>query len=529
MNAVLSVVAGALRGRRYPLDPERTFSIGRSPSADLQVDDPNVSRVHCRLQFTQRHWEILDLKSSNGTFVNGHRVERQPLALGDRIRLGGLELEFVAAREEWDTPETTAPGAQLRMVAELPRPESRTLRVRIEDHDSGLLARSGPAEPDKRAVSRLQEQLEAVYQLSSLIHAERDLDTIFTLATETILQVSGASRAAVLMADGDGTPQPRSVRVRRGANMRGEFAVSRTIVEETLRQGVSLLSTDAGNDERFRSGESISLQGIKSVMCVPVRAGGRNTGVIYVDHTAVLDSFGEADLRLLAAIGKQVGVAIERARLVADLQGLFVGVIHTLVATIEAKDLYTKGHSQRVTAYALVLCREMGLDREQRQAVELAGLLHDVGKIGIPEAILNKPDKLTAEEAAVIRTHPAKGADIIRNIANIERLVSMDRIVSAVRHHHETFDGRGYPDGLAGADIPLEARLLAVTDTYDAITSDRPYRKGGRPERAISEIVGNRGTQFDPECVDAFEAALAAGRFTEAGGGLDPFRLRRED
>jgi putative nucleotidyltransferase with HDIG domain len=401
--------------------------------------------------------------------------------------------------------------------------------VRIDDHDSGLLPRAPAVSAGERAVARLQDQLEAVYQLSSLIHAERDLDTIFTLATETILHVTGASRAAVLMADGDGVPQPRSVRVRRGANIRGEFAVSRTIVEETLRQGISLLSTDAGADERFRAGESISLQGIKSVMCVPVRSGGRNTGAIYVDHTAVLDTFGEADLRLLASIGKQVGVAIERARLISDLQGLFVGVIHTLVATIEAKDPYTKGHSQRVTAYALVLARELGLDREQRQAVELAGLLHDVGKIGIPEAILNKPDKLCAEEAAVIRTHPAKGADIIRNIANIERLVSMDCIVSAVRHHHETFDGRGYPDGLAGVEIPLEARLLAVADTYDAITSDRPYRKGGSPERAASEIIGNRGTQFDPECADAFEAALAAGRLADAARELDSFRLRRDD
>jgi predicted component of type VI protein secretion system len=154
MNAVLSVVAGALRGRRYPLDPERAFSIGRSPSTDLQVDDPNVSRVHCRIQFHERRWEIQDLKSSNGTFVNGHRVERQPLAFGDRIRLGGLEIEFVAAREDWDSPDVTAPGTQLRMVAELPRPESRTQRVRIDGHAAGL---QPPAEAPEPRVSDVKQ------------------------------------------------------------------------------------------------------------------------------------------------------------------------------------------------------------------------------------------------------------------------------------------------------------------------------------------------------------------------------------
>jgi HD-GYP domain-containing protein (c-di-GMP phosphodiesterase class II) len=526
MQAELLAVSGPFRGQRFRLDPARQYSLGRSTNAEIPIEDQNVSRVHCRFEFRDGEWFVFDLDSSNGTYVNGERVRSRRLLIGDQVRLGACLLEFGEPSEVTDRGKVPT----LRLTADQPRPDSRTVRVRFDDRDSSLVKASPegqPASVDQAAAARVQGQLEALYGLSNVIHAIRDLETIFTLATETILEISRAARSAILMVDETGGPPlPKAVRVRRGTRSSEEFAVSRTIVEETLRQGVSLLSTDAMSDERFRAGTSIMMQGIKSVMCVPMRAAGKTTGVIYVDNTSILDSFNEGDLRLLAAIGKQVGVAIERARLLSDLQDLFVGLIHTLVATIEAKDPYTKGHSERVTRYALVLARELGLDADTCLAVELVGLLHDVGKIGIPEAILNKAGPLNPEEVGVIRTHPAKGADIIRNIHNIDRLVSMDTIVAGVRHHHEEFDGSGYPDTLRGEAIPMVSRILTIADTYDAVTSDRPYRKGGDKEKAAREIRENSGSQFDPQCVQAFEITLASGKFEEAAKIPTVFHLR---
>jgi putative nucleotidyltransferase with HDIG domain len=176
--------------------------------------------------------------------------------------------------------------------------------------------------------------------------------------------------------------------------------------------------------------------------------------------------------------------------------------VRCLVAAIDAKDKYTKGHSERVTFYALNVAREMRLTEKQTLEVYLAGLLHDIGKIGIEEKILNKKGALTQKEFDQVRLHPIRGVGIIRNIKNI------DSIINAALHHHERFDGTGYPSGLKETGIPLASRLLAVADAYDAMTSDRPYRKRMTQKHAMREIQNHSGTQFSPEVADAFLQAL---------------------
>jgi putative nucleotidyltransferase with HDIG domain len=193
-----------------------------------------------------------------------------------------------------------------------------------------------------------------------------------------------------------------------------------------------------------------------------------------------------------------VAVAIENAKLYKDLRELFLGTVASLAEVIDAKSPYTHGHSIRVSNYAKEIANEMGLIKEEQETIELAGLLHDVGKIGVSEEIINKPGRLTDEEYGEMKKHPSIGADII------EKVKALKSIIPGVRHHQERYDGRGYPDGIKGNEIPLIARILAVADTFDAMTSDRPYRKRFEDEFALSEINKCAGTQFDPIIADAF-------------------------
>jgi putative nucleotidyltransferase with HDIG domain len=176
--------------------------------------------------------------------------------------------------------------------------------------------------------------------------------------------------------------------------------------------------------------------------------------------------------------------------------------VESLNATVDAKDPYTAGHSQRVQRIAIALGEELGLGREQLEILRFAGLFHDIGKIGVPDAILTKPDRLTELEFEIVKRHPDDGARIVG------RLHQLDAVVPAVLHHHERWDGKGYPHGLHGDGIPLEAAIVGLADAVDAMTTDRPYSAARSLEEATDEVVRNRGTQFAPAVVDAFVALV---------------------
>lgn len=194
--------------------------------------------------------------------------------------------------------------------------------------------------------------------------------------------------------------------------------------------------------------------------------------------------------------------------LAAQLEHANIATVEALAAAVDAKDPYTRGHSQRVSAYAVAIAHALGLSTGDVARVRLAGLLHDVGKIGVPDAILTKPFKLSEEEITIIRTHPAIGEHMLSAVPFLRD------ILPAVRHHHERWDGRGYPDGLAGASIPHDAAILMVADSFDAMTSSRTYRPALPLEEACRRVREDSGTQFDPRIVDAFEQALADGALT---------------
>jgi len=193
----------------------------------------------------------------------------------------------------------------------------------------------------------------------------------------------------------------------------------------------------------------------------------------------------------------------DNARLYAALERGYLDTIRALASAIDAKDPYTRGHSERVSRLAVEIGRELRLQDDVLRALEFGGILHDVGKIGIPEQVLLKPARLTPEEYAVVKSHALIGAEIVEGVEFLQAARP------AIRHHHERWDGQGYPDGLAGEDIPLIARILNAADTWDACTSERPYHRAASEPEAISMLASGRGAQLDPAVHDAFLRVVA--------------------
>jgi HD-GYP domain-containing protein (c-di-GMP phosphodiesterase class II) len=214
--------------------------------------------------------------------------------------------------------------------------------------------------------------------------------------------------------------------------------------------------------------------------------------------------FGERELRLLGGLAHQARLAIANASSFEGLQHAFVSTVEALANALEANDEYTSTHARYITDLALGVGRELALDEATLKRLELGALLHDIGKIGIPSDILRKPGRLTAEERTVMETHPTLGERII---APIDRL---QEVRSIVRHCHERWDGRGYPDQFAAEEIPLESRIIFVCDAYHAMTSDRPYRRRLTPHVAQRRLAEGAGTQFDPQVVEACLRVLSA-------------------
>ncbi|MEJ5363729.1 MAG: HD domain-containing phosphohydrolase [Desulfosoma sp.] len=210
---------------------------------------------------------------------------------------------------------------------------------------------------------------------------------------------------------------------------------------------------------------------------------------------------------LLDFLVKKAALAVENMALYESLISNFYGILRSLVNALEAKDPYTGKHSERVTQLAVELAKEMNIGETHIEILNTVGYLHDIGKIGMPDEILNKPGALTGEEYEIVKRHPVIGESIIKDLG----LGTEERAI--IRHHHERWDGRGYPDKLAGRDIPLLARIVAVADAFDAMTSKRAYRDSLPLEKAVAEIVNNRNKQFDPDVVDAFLSSLAKKSF----------------
>ncbi|MDP7574371.1 MAG: HD-GYP domain-containing protein, partial [Phycisphaerales bacterium] len=251
----------------------------------------------------------------------------------------------------------------------------------------------------------------------------------------------------------------------------------------------------------------------------PIGRDGRILGLLVAgDKEGPDGSPSSVDMKLLAAASAHIAIHLENAGLFDDMNTMFLGMLEAITASIDAKDRYTCGHSRRVALLTRQLAEAVGFDAAIVKRMHIAGLVHDVGKIGVPESVLCKTGKLTEAEYAQIQRHPEIGWGILKDIPNFED------ILDGVRHHHERFDGAGYPSKLAGEDIPLPARLIALADAFDAMCSSRTYRSAMDKEAVLAEIEQGSGSQFDPALVPCFLKLDFSEweQLIEAHGGMSP-------
>jgi HD-GYP domain-containing protein (c-di-GMP phosphodiesterase class II) len=246
----------------------------------------------------------------------------------------------------------------------------------------------------------------------------------------------------------------------------------------------------------------------RAVLCVPITLRGKPTGVLFLANYQVGHAFTSDHRNLVTELAAQAAVAIDNARLFKDREEVILSSLEALANAVDARDPYTAGHSQRVTQYALMIARQMKYSPSDQAAwvrLERGGRLHDIGKIGVPDAILQKPGKLTDEEFAKMKEHPVVGFNILSGL----KMLTDELVI--VRSHHERYDGRGYPDRHKGDELPMFAWIVSAADAIDAMTSDRPYRKGSPLDVAVEQVRAGAGTQFHPDVAEAVLDAAHGG------------------
>jgi HD-GYP domain-containing protein (c-di-GMP phosphodiesterase class II) len=341
---------------------------------------------------------------------------------------------------------------------------------------------------------RLREAL-SLYKVSEAIAASLSLDEVIATVTDSAINEVRADAVYTWLDDAEGGYFERSVANGETVNDVSDFGeLDVEAIVSRLATGEPVVEHDNRAKAFFVKQPAAKLY---SVAVVPLKMRERLIGWIFVVSLTAAKRFDEGQRKLLSIVASRAAAAIENARLYEDLQATFQQTIQSLARTIDKMDRYTSGHSERVARYAVNLAKWLGLPEDQIEIVQHSALMHDIGKVGCV-LNLNKPGKLTQSEYEIFKQHPTYGKDILDPIKFLQP------VVPGVHLHHERWDGRGYPLGLASQDIPLIARIIAVADTYDAMTSDRAYRRALPHEVTVNEIERCSGSQFDPDIAAVF-------------------------
>jgi putative nucleotidyltransferase with HDIG domain len=323
---------------------------------------------------------------------------------------------------------------------------------------------------------------------------------------DSVIALMRAERGMIMLRNGHGDFPIKAARGIDHVNLNGDnFSVSKTIVQRVAETGKPVLTTNAQEDPRFEQQKSVLEHNLRSILCVPLKLKHEIIGVIFVDSRVYSGLFEVNDLEMLSAFADQAAVAIDSARMFdklqkanTELKDAYDATLNGWALTLELRDKETEGHTQRVTVITEALAKRMGINGDKLEHIRRGALLHDIGKMAIPDHILLKKGQLTLTERKFMELHPEFAKDMLDKINFLHPAIDIPYC------HHEKWDGSGYPRNLRGEEIPFAARIFAVVDVWDALTSERPYRKPLAPEEVRKHIREQSGKHFEPRVVEAF-------------------------
>jgi PAS domain S-box-containing protein len=347
------------------------------------------------------------------------------------------------------------------------------------------------------------KELATINSISAKLNAILEIDNLLNLVTREVSEIFKSSFCTLRMLDETGYYLvPRAFAAKhidveaKDVSDFSIFSIQDPLCQKIFDAKEPIIRrnvTDKKIIEKDKEGNKNEHANIVEIMFVPLVVSEKKLGMITVGSAT---RFSARQKNLLSSIANNAAIAIENAQLYEISKIHFVDTVNALIAAIEAKDKYTQGHSYRVSKYAVIIAENLGLSKEEVDEIRIAGILHDVGKIGVPDAILSKPSKLSEEEYEQIKVHPSISNRILRSVGLSEKTLA------AITYHHERWDGKGYPNGLSGEELSLEAQIISVADALDAMTSTRAYRRAMTDKEALNEILKGRERQFSPLVVD---------------------------
>ena len=352
------------------------------------------------------------------------------------------------------------------------------------------------------------ERLALLSQLGQILNSTLDHKEIRRRAMEAATQLMKAEAGSLLLVD-EGKRQlyfEVALGNREEDIKRIPLNFGEGIAGWVAQNGKPLIVNSPKKDPRFFKGVDERTEfKTRNIICVPVKVKEKIICVLEAINKQKRGGFNRADLSLFISLADQVAIALDNSRLYQELEEMFFQTTDSLADAIEKRDPYTGGHTQRVTQYSLAIAKYLRLNPLEKKWLKITSVLHDIGKVGIEDQILRKPERLSPDESEIIKRHCNIGVEIIKHIRQLRESIP------GVKYHHEQLDGKGYPNGLKGEEIPALAKIIAVADTFDAMTTDRPYRIAMEREAAVKELEKCSGTQFDEKVVEAFIQAYQKG------------------